>query len=46
MVEELRKDLDSLIKDYEEEIASSDFIEVKISINDKDLYMKLIRERK
>lgn len=46
MVEELRKDLDSLIKDYEEEIASSDLIEVKISINDKDLYMKLIRERK
>ncbi len=32
MVEELRKDLDSLIKDYEEEIASSNFIEVKISI--------------
>lgn len=32
MVEELRKDLDSLIKDYEEEIASSNFIEIKISI--------------
>lgn len=46
MVEELRKDLDSLIKDYEEEIVSSDFIEVKISINDKDLHMKLIRGKK
>lgn len=46
MVEELRKDLDSLIKDYEEEIASSDFIEVKISIIDKDFYMKLIRGQK
>ncbi|XAG97771.1 hypothetical protein VSDKYIMU_CDS0135 [Enterococcus phage VRE9_4] len=46
MVEELRKDLDSLIKDYEEEIGSSYFIEVKISIIDKDFYMKLIKEEK